>query len=131
MRDEVKSELAIGGEALQAAINLLEDGLIRDAASRVYFVAFHSASAILLSIGERYASHKELISAFGREFAKTGRIDSKFHRYLIDAQELRELADYGTHAPISRERVAATIEQAREFFAMAQQFLEGTGGSIE
>jgi uncharacterized protein (UPF0332 family) len=131
MIEDVQAEMEAARQSLRAAERLSSDGLTRDGASRVYFAMFHAASAMLLAEGMRFRSHKETISAFGRAFAKERRIDPKYHRYLIDAEDLREVADYGTHAIISPENVTQAIEQATEFVAMAETFLEGTGGPIE
>jgi hypothetical protein len=51
--------------------------------------------------------------------AKTCRVDPRFHRYLIALRILRELADYGSHAPIERETVSEAIRRAAEFLALA------------
>jgi uncharacterized protein len=127
MKDDVNDELSAGRQALQAAQRLLKDELPRDAASRAYYAMFHAASALLMAEDKRMSSHKETIAAFGKEFAKPLRIDSKFHRYLIEAQDLRELADYGTHTPIASEKVATTIDRAAEFLKMSEAFLKSKG----
>jgi uncharacterized protein (UPF0332 family) len=88
------------------------------------------ADATLLE-GLTFKSHKETIGAFGRLFAKRGRIDPKFQRYRIEAEELREVADYGTHAQVSSTTASKTVDRAAEFVTMAENFLEETGGSIE
>ena len=35
----------------------------------------------------------------GREYAKSGRLDPEFHRWLIDAQDFRNIGDYCTLLP--------------------------------
>ncbi len=71
--------------SVAAAQNLLRDGFPDYAASRVYYAMFYVAEALLASRGESYSSHSAVIAAFGREFAKTSRLDPKFHRWLISA----------------------------------------------
>jgi uncharacterized protein (UPF0332 family) len=44
-----------------------------------------------------------VISAFGREFARSGRVPAEFHRYLMEAQELRHSGDYGTRSAVNYE----------------------------
>jgi uncharacterized protein (UPF0332 family) len=56
---------------------------------------FYVAEALLYIRGQSYSKHAAVISAFGKEYAKTGSMDSKFHRRLIDAQDLRNIGDYG------------------------------------
>jgi hypothetical protein len=38
--------------------------------SRAYYVAFHAVSAVLLSGGETYSRHGQVLGAFNRAFAK-------------------------------------------------------------
>lgn len=42
-----------------------------------------------------FSSHAGMISAFGINFARTGKVPIQFHRFLIDAQDLRNAGDYG------------------------------------
>jgi uncharacterized protein (UPF0332 family) len=53
---------------------------------------------MLLSKGLTFSSHSAVIAAYGKEFAKTGLLDPKFHRYIIDAQERREIGHYARDA---------------------------------
>jgi uncharacterized protein (UPF0332 family) len=55
---------------------------------------FYAAQALLLDRELSFSSHSAVIGAFGREYAKTAVLDPKFHRYLIDAQDFRNLGDY-------------------------------------
>lgn len=64
-------------------------------ASRGYYAMFYVAEALLAQLGQSYSKHAGVIAAFGREYAKTGKLDPKFHRWLIDAQGLRSVADGG------------------------------------
>lgn len=75
--------------SLSAARLLLDQEHHDFAISRAYYAMFYVAEGLLASLGKAYSSHAAVIAAFGREFAKTGRLDSKFHRWLIDAQDLR------------------------------------------
>ncbi|MGH9432864.1 MAG: HEPN domain-containing protein [Terriglobia bacterium] len=127
----MRSELDIAGQALRAATGLAASGLPRDAVSRAYFAMFHAATAMLLAENMSFESHEETIGAFGRLFAKAGRVDRRFHRDLINAEDFREIADYVRNAPISAEKVSDTIRTATEFLAMAETFLEGAGGKLE
>jgi uncharacterized protein (UPF0332 family) len=125
MNEEIEAELNVAREALLESEQLQKVGLLRGAGSRIYFSIFHAASAALLAEGKRCGSHKETIATFGLEFAKTRRLDPKYHRYLIDAEDFREEADYVTTLPVSAERVAELITKAREFLSRIEGFLQG------
>ena len=94
MRSETKSLLEKAHQSLQAADNLRQDGFLDFAASRAYYAMFYIAEALLIEQGLSYSSHSAVIGAFGKLFAKTNKIDARFHRYLLDAQEARNVGDY-------------------------------------
>ena len=61
--------------------------------------------------------------ALGEHFVRTGLLEPKFHRWLLDAFDKRIQADYGVEAPVTPEDVAQLIEQAREFEHHARRLL--------
>ena len=54
-------------------------------------------------------------------------IDSKFHRWLIDAQDFRNIGDYGIDTHISEADANAVCEWASEFIEQAEGFLQKHG----
>ena len=60
---------------------------------------------------------------FGKEFAKTGILDPKFHRYLIDAQDFRILGDYGIGPKVTAEQVQEVFHWTREFLSVVEEML--------
>jgi uncharacterized protein (UPF0332 family) len=78
---------------------------------------FYIASAILLGDNLTFSKHSGVISAFGREFAKTGRVPVEFHRQLKEAQDLRNLGDYGAVNLISQQEAELQIQRAEAFVA--------------
>lgn len=111
-------------ESLDAARLLLEEGFIDIAAGRAYYTMFYIAQAFLLSEGQSYSKHSAVIAAFGRDFVKAGKIDPKFHRYLIDAQEVRLIADYRGE-PLNGGEAQLQIDRAEEFLKLADQLSPG------
>jgi uncharacterized protein (UPF0332 family) len=85
---------------------------------------FYVASALLADLRLSYSSHSAVISAFGRELAKTGRLDSKYHRWLIDAQDLRNIGDYGVGSQVPKEYAEAVCDWAVQFINAAEAFLQ-------
>jgi uncharacterized protein (UPF0332 family) len=84
---------------------------------------FYAAEALLDSEGLSFSSHSGVISAFGREFAKTQRVPSKFHRYLIEAQSLRNTGDYGQLNAVDQEQALKLVQQAEEFLQTVRAML--------
>lgn len=111
-------------QSLNAANYLLEGGYYDFAVSRAYYTMFYIASAFLLGDGLTFSKHSAVISAFGKEFAKTERVPVKFHRQLKEAQDLRNVGDYGATGLISEEEAEVQIQRAKAFLAYYRKFLE-------
>ena len=89
MKTAVEALLAKAARSRRAAALLGEQDYLDFAASRAYYALFYVAEALLLAEGLSFSSHAALIAGFGKTFAKTQRLAPRFHRYLIDAQDIR------------------------------------------
>lgn len=114
-------------EDLAAAGDILETERPWRAATDAYYAMFHAAEALLLSLGMETSSHAATQAAFGQQFAKTARLDPKFHRYLLNAFDKRITADYDVTVKLRAEDVKTLVAQAEEFVAAAERYLESTG----
>ncbi|WP_445171316.1 HEPN domain-containing protein [Microcoleus sp.] len=123
MKPEQIALLRKAGESLRAAELLATNELLDFAASRAYYTMFYIAEAFLLNEGLTFSSHAAVISAFGRDFARTGRVPVEFHRYLIDAQDLRNQGDYDIDSAITEAEANELIGQAQQFLELAERLL--------
>jgi uncharacterized protein (UPF0332 family) len=123
MNSDLQALIAKAKESFGAARILVKDGYFDFAASRAYYAMFYVAEAMLMRLGQSYNKHSAVISAFGREYAKTELMDSKFHRWLIDAQDFRNIGDYGIEAHVSEDDASSVCEWANEFIDQAEDFL--------
>ncbi len=123
MRAESQALLEKARQSIQAATNLMQDGFRDFAASRAYYALFYVAEALLISYDLSYNSHSAVIAAFGREFARTGKLDARFHRYLLDSQDTRNIGDYGIGPGVSEKQVQDALKWADEFLKAAEFFL--------
>lgn len=117
---------------LDSARLLREAGDRDSAVSRTYYAAFYLAEVLLDTLGLSFSSHRAVISAFGQEFAKTGRLDARFHRLLISAFEKRQRADYLADAGLDDTEVGQLIADVESFASAARAWLQGpdsTGAS--
>jgi uncharacterized protein (UPF0332 family) len=73
----------------------------------------------------QFTKHSAVHSAFGEHLAKTGLLDVKYHRWLLDAFDARLEADYEVEIDIHADDATTLIEQAKEFAATARRFLTG------
>ena len=123
MKPEQTALLRKAGESLRAAQLLATNELLDFAASRAYYTMFYIAEAFLLNEGLTFSSHAAVISAFGRDFARTGRVPVEFHRYLIDAQDLRNQGDYDIDSAITESEANELIGHAQQFLELAERLL--------
>ena len=113
---EIQHFLKLADESHEVANGLIDMGHPRFSVAQSYYTIFYLAQALLLTKGLTHSSHSAVVAAYGKEFAKTGLLDPKFHRYIIDAQKLRQIGHYGD------ESEEVTEEQARETFQWADEF---------
>lgn len=103
---EDQIELLLKARQSAAAAQVLLDNNYPDyAVSRAYYAMFYVAEAFLEGQELSFSKHSAVISAFGREFVKLGKVPADYHQWLIKAQELRNTGDYGGLNTV-------TIEQA-------------------
>jgi uncharacterized protein (UPF0332 family) len=124
MNVEERSILDKAVENLRAAELLVSQGFHEIAASRGYYALFYIAEALLLRRGLHFSSHSAVIAAYGKEFAKTGDLDPKFHQYLIKSQEIRQTSDYSYTETVSSISADQVLIWAREFLSAAESFLK-------
>ncbi|MBI3168928.1 MAG: HEPN domain-containing protein [Chloroflexi bacterium] len=123
MNPEVKALIEKAKRSRKAAENLFKDGDVDFSASRAYYSMFYTASALLLSRGLSFSSHSGVIANFGKEFAKTGAINPKYHNYLIDAQDRRNIGDYEIVFTVTDEQAKEMLAWAAEFIAVAEEYI--------
>ena len=124
MNPEVKALLEKARRSQKVAARLFKDGDVDFAASRAYYALFYTAEALLLSRDLSFSSHAAVIANFGKEFAKTGTLNSKFHHYLMESQDRRNIGDYSVLAEVTKEEVREMLAWAKEFIKVAESYLK-------
>ncbi|WP_017295189.1 HEPN domain-containing protein [Geminocystis herdmanii] len=123
MNIKIKKLLIKAEQSLNASEYLLRGEYIDFAVARAYYAMFYLAEAFLTTKNMAFSKHSAVISAFGKEFAKTQIIPPKYHKYLKEAQDLRLVGDYDEIDMISKEEAQIQINRAREFLEFSQQEL--------
>jgi uncharacterized protein (UPF0332 family) len=123
--DEAHQWLRRARRSLEAAQALVEQGLYEDAVSRAYYAMFYAANALLSRDGLNVSGkHSAVVAAFGREYAKTGKIDPKYHQMLIQDFEWRQKADYDVYWNAAKEIASARTQDARDLIEQVTSLLE-------
>jgi uncharacterized protein (UPF0332 family) len=121
---EQESLLKKAEDSLRAARLLADDDLFDFAASRAYYAMFYAAEASLLEDALAFSKHAATIAAFGKHFAKTGKLSSELHRHLIEAQQLRNVGDYDIGPGVSAGDCAEQIRRAEAMIAEVRGYLD-------
>ncbi len=123
MTHEQAALLQKAADSLRAARLLEAQGLHDFAVSRAYYTMFYVAEALLLGEGLAFSKHSAVIAAFGKQFAKTGRVPQEFHRYLIEGEDSRNVGDYDIRSGLSAEESAVQIGRAEEFIGLGEKLI--------
>ena len=124
MKDDTLALLEKASRAIEAAETLLNSGYPEFATGRAYYAMFYVAEALLNEKGLQFSKHGGVHGAFGEHFIKTGLLDPKFHRWLLDAFDQRIEGDYGVEVVVIPQDVHEMLSQAREFLQAAQYLLD-------
>ncbi|MDI6738998.1 MAG: HEPN domain-containing protein [Candidatus Edwardsbacteria bacterium] len=111
-------------ESIRAAKELLANDHAGFSASRAYYAMFYAAEALLLTKQLSFSRHKAVISAFGKEFAKSGEMPVKLHRYFINAFDMRQSGDYGTVRAVGKKETKELLADAEEFIETIAAYLK-------
>ena len=110
-------------DSLRAARVLFDEELYDFSVSRAYYAMFYVAEALLLGEGVSFSKHSAVISAFGQRFAKTARVETRFHRYLIEGQDKRNVGDYDAGPGLSAAQAGGQIGHAEDFVRLAEELI--------
>jgi len=123
VKKEVQRLLEKADHALEVAESLYRQGFPQDASSKIYYAMFYAAQALLKAEDIDVVKHSAVESALGYYFAKTGRIDPKYHRMLINARKVREIVDYDIQEEIVEPAALLKLEEAREFVGVMKAMI--------
>jgi len=115
MRKDVQKHLESSEIFLKESEYLFSGCFYNGTIGRAYYAMFHAATAALLAKDIERTSHHAIISAFGELIVKTGHLEPKFHKYIIEAFTLRNDCDYLAPFEPEKSQAAATLQRAKEF----------------
>jgi len=125
--DEIKAMLEKSRRYLQSAEVLRGERDYDSAVSRIYYAMFYCAEPLLLAKGLRSSSHKGVISAFGRHFVRAKILPKKFHQWLREAFEKRQIGDYTFTTPANDTHTLDLKKKAEQFLAKTEELLQKGG----
>jgi uncharacterized protein (UPF0332 family) len=102
-------------ESLESARILWEHKKYRPSVSRSYYAMFYAVQALLTRKALITSKHSGAIAVFNREFVKKKLVDKEFSRWLQEAFDLRQRADYREMFKVTSERAKVVLENAHSF----------------
>ncbi len=123
-KSEIEALIAKAERFIKSARTLKEIGDLESAVSRLYYAMFFCAEALLLTKGLSFSRHGRVIAAFGEHFIKTGLLPPEMHRWLRDAFDKRQVADYEAFPVFEKEDVDSLLIQAEKFLQRTKEFLK-------
>ena len=124
MKEYSRKLLEKAVDTIEAAELLIDNEKSDIATGRAYYAMFYVAEALLNEKGLKFNKHSAVHAAFGEHFAKTKEMDIKFHRWLLNSFDKRQIGDYGVDTNIEKDVAVDVIHQAREFLEAAQKYLD-------
>ncbi len=123
MKETTGKFMEKAARSLAAAERLTNTGDAEFAVGRAYYAMFYVAVALLNEKGLRFRKHGGVHGAFGEHFAKTGLLDQKYHRWLLEAFSKRVTGDYGVDTDLNSDDARIVINQAQDFLQAAKEIL--------
>ena len=124
---DAKAELQKAQTAFRAARALSELELFDDAASRLYYAAYHHVSAALLVIGVQAQTHAGLAMLLGQHLVKPGLLSPSVSHDLAALLGLRGQADYNRHFLLDKAAMYEELARVERLFATVGAFLATRG----
>ena len=110
-------------EKLESARILFENGNYKDSIGRSYYAMFTSVRALLALDGVDYSKHAGVIAHFQKEYIKTEIFDKKYSKYISQAFQVRNNADYADFYLVSKTDAKEQYTRAVEFYEEIKEYL--------
>jgi uncharacterized protein len=129
-RTNANAELQKAYAARRAARALAALGLYDDAASRLYYAAFHLISAALSCLGVQAQTQRGIASLLGQHLVEPGLVPTSMGRDFATLLGLRSQADYNRHFLLDAPSIADELVRVDGMFDSIGAFLTSSGISL-
>ena len=118
-------------ERLRVAEQNLSIDAFMPSSSQAYYAMFYAANALLTVRDIHRHRHREVVSEFCKEFAKTGDVDRGLGRAISEASKTRLSCDYKPTFVQSEEAASKLLENAKDFLVACEKRLVIELGALE
>jgi uncharacterized protein (UPF0332 family) len=123
-KKNIAQELERAEDCLKSADLLFSHGQITDAISRLYYYAYHSVRALLLSGGFEPKTHAGSLRLLGMHFIKPGILEPEMSHIFTKLMKYREEADYNPSYIFTEEDYVSFKNEASGLHDKIRQFLK-------
>jgi uncharacterized protein (UPF0332 family) len=127
VRVDAGTLIAEAAKAIEVGRRELEAGNVEAGADHACAAMLRTASACLSVDGLAPEDPGAVCVAYGQRFSRTGRLYSAYHRWLLDAMDLRKASTGDLPARIDASAAATAIERAGLFRDAVVLFVDRSG----
>jgi uncharacterized protein (UPF0332 family) len=125
MKNLAESLIMLGRaeDAILTAEHDLKAGFVLATVNRSYYSIYYCISALLYTEDIYAKSHKGTHAKYDEIFIKTGKMPLITTKYVSNSFNLRQEADYDLDANVTEAEAQILIDNAREFYELAKNYL--------
>ncbi len=116
--DFINYKLQKAAQSIKEAKLLTENRIFDTALSRLYYGAFYSVNALLISHGFNPKTHTGTKSIFNKEFVLTKKVEGRFADHYSFIMAKRFEADYDDFVFVDEDKIESLIRDTEEFIKM-------------
>jgi uncharacterized protein (UPF0332 family) len=106
---------------------LMDNGLWRTAANRLYYACFYAASALLTKDKHDARTHSGVFSLLGYHYVRENKISNEQNKLYHKLFNLRQTGDYDDWITLSEEDVRPLVEPAEDFISIIEGLILSAG----
>ena len=111
-------------DALENSVYSLHGGFTLGTVNRAYYTMFYCMTALLATQGVYAKTHQGIRAKFSELFIKSSLFPNNIAKYIGNAFDLRQEADYYLDTNITEDEAKILVENAREFYNLTKNHLE-------
>lgn len=115
-------------ECLAGAERELTADSLKNSVNRSYYAIFHAMRAVLAFDRFDSKKHSGIITAFHRDYIRTGIFSKEFSKIIDNAFDVRTDSDYQDFYLIAKTEAATQFENARAFLGAVESYINGKIG---
>lgn len=114
-------------EDLYDAKLMYKNGRYKNSLNRGYYAIFHAIRAVNALDGFDSSKHSGVIAHFNQEYVKSGVFPKEISKFIKEASENREKADYLDFFIASKDEAEKQIKRAEKAIEHIQNYLRDNG----